>query len=81
VPRSEDAADAARLFVDPKHVYRSHLRLFKAEVAQRCAGMATLRSYLRLYTNIDVAKLALYCNITPDEARYVCVRSTVTVWY
>lgn len=60
----------ASLYVDPKDVQAVHLRLFKAEVVARTTGIATLRSYLRLYTNMDVAKLASYIGTTPEETRY-----------
>ena len=51
-------------------IMRAQKAIFIGEVAQRTAGsVALLRSYLRLYTSIDVAKLASYSGLTPAEAR------------
>lgn len=63
---SEPAAPTVNPIEEITALQRS---LFKAEVAQRTAGVAALRSYLRLYTSIDVPKLASFAGVSTDDAR------------
>lgn len=41
--------------------FQHHLMLFRAEIQQRLHLMPATRSYLQLYTNIDIPKLARFC--------------------
>ncbi len=54
---------------NPDAVMAAHLQLLKVEIAQRVAGAARLRSYMRLYTSIDLPKLADLCHCATDDAR------------
>ena len=54
--------------------------LFKAEIAQRTAGIATLRSYLRLYTSIDVSKLASFAGMSLDDTRAALTSMKIKGW-
>lgn len=54
---------------NPDALMAAHLLLLKVEVAQRVASAARLRSYMRLYTSIDLAKLADLCHCSVDDAR------------
>ena len=55
--------------------------LFRTEVSQRTAGkVAQLRSYLRLYTSIDVPKLASYTGLSSSEVRAALVSMKVKSW-
>lgn len=56
---------------NPDAVLAAHLLLLKVEIAQRVASAARLRSYMRLYTSIDLAKLADLCPCSIDDARCV----------
>lgn len=46
-----------------------HVALLQADVAARVGGAARLRSLLRLYTSIEVPKLAEAAGMTADEVR------------
>jgi len=61
--------DEKALFVSPAAVQEAHLAALAGDIAARVAGVAPLRSFLRLYTNIDVAKLADYTGSNPDAVR------------
>lgn len=52
-----------------------HISLLQADVAARVGGAARLRSLLRLYTSIEVPKLAEAAGMTADEVRCVAPAS------
>lgn len=64
-------------FVDPdptrdaREMHNVQLRQLKQEVSQRLHVLPGLRSYLRLYTNIDTEKLAGFTKSTREQVQYV----------
>ncbi len=56
----------------PSAAFNFHLAQLQKDVAQRTGGFGGLRAFLRLYTNIDLGKLAEGAAMTNDEVR--CVR-------
>jgi translation initiation factor 3 subunit L len=50
-------------------IYDMHLFLLKSEVASRSIGLAQLRSFMRIYTNMSLSKLAAYANVSEQTAR------------
>ncbi len=62
-----EAAAASK--VASEALTRSQLRLFKQEVFSRAAGSSRLRSVLRLYTSIQLAKLAAQAGLPEEDVR------------
>lgn len=63
------SAEDKSVFADPKATTMSHLQAIVNDVKQRTSGTSSLRAFLRLYTNIDVPKLASYTGSTPEDVR------------
>ncbi|OJT07726.1 Eukaryotic translation initiation factor 3 subunit L [Trametes pubescens] len=67
-PPPYDDAEALRAFFDepPQEPAQRHLALFIAEVRAQ-APVPTLRSFLKLYTSLDAAKLANFLDADEEE--------------
>lgn len=65
---------------NPDAVMAAHLQLLKVEIGQRVAGASRLRSYMRLYTSIDLPKLADLCHCSADDARAMLTSLKVKAW-
>lgn len=65
------ALRAAGTYYAASALAATHLRALQRDIARRTAGLAQLRSILRLYTSIDIAKLAAYVGCSEETARCV----------
>lgn len=61
----------------------NQVKLFMEEVRARVLVLPTTRSYLGLYTTIDVPKLSAFCKVTESETQYVVTTccTTTTFFY
>jgi translation initiation factor 3 subunit L len=66
---SSNGDDALEYVNSSKDIYDMHLFLLKSEVASRSIGLAQLRSFMRIYTNMSLSKLASYANVSEQTAR------------
>ena len=61
--------DALLTLDTPNSIYSFHLQQLQKDIAQRTGGFGGLRSFLRLYTSIDLPKLAAGSGMTLEELR------------
>jgi translation initiation factor 3 subunit L len=62
-PENDDSADAA---ADASNAYNLQVRNFTAEMDVQ-STLRKLRSYMKLYTSIDLGRLAAFNDVKPDE--------------
>jgi hypothetical protein len=55
----------------PQDAYRLQLKLFLSEVRQQQL-LSSIRSFLKLYTTISIAKLASFMDVDEPTLRYAC---------
>lgn len=72
---SLSAADLALTEDSPNSTFTFHLSQLQKDIAQRTGGLGGLRAFLRLYTSIDVAKLAQTSGMSKEDVRLVQARS------
>jgi translation initiation factor 3 subunit L len=63
------AADAVMNEDSPVATFNFHLSQLQKDIAQRTGGLGGLRAFLRLYTSIDVKKLAQTSGMTEGDVR------------
>jgi len=64
IPPEDDSADAAA--ADAPNAYNLQVRHFTAEMDVQ-STLRKLRSYMKLYTSIDLGRLAAFNDVKPDE--------------